>query len=101
MTTSTNARRPGTLRLSLPLKSRSETGSSSETGRSRTTPSRESAGEPNTASSAERPTSVELLTGTSVPIQPPSHWVKGQLLNLKRYTDGSFRCSLLGEDEPY
>jgi hypothetical protein len=28
----------------------------------------------------------------------PSHWLPGQLLDLKRYADGSFRATLLGEE---
>lgn len=28
----------------------------------------------------------------------PSHWLPGQLLDLKRYTDGSCRATLLGEE---
>lgn len=27
----------------------------------------------------------------------PPHWIPGQLLDLKRYGDGTFRASLLGE----
>lgn len=27
----------------------------------------------------------------------PPHWVPGQLLDLKRFTDGSYRATLLGE----
>jgi hypothetical protein len=27
----------------------------------------------------------------------PSHWLPGQLLDLRRFTDGSFRATLLGE----
>lgn len=29
----------------------------------------------------------------------PSHWIKGQLLDLKRYGDGSYKATLMGEDE--
>lgn len=34
------------------------------------------------------------------PTEPtyPAGWVKGQLLDLKRFTDGSYRATLLGED---
>ena len=28
----------------------------------------------------------------------PAHWIVGQLLDLKRYSDGSFRATLLGEE---
>jgi hypothetical protein len=28
----------------------------------------------------------------------PAHWIKGQLLDLKRFTDGSYRATLLGEE---
>lgn len=28
----------------------------------------------------------------------PKHWIPGQLLDLKKFTDGSFRATLLGED---
>lgn len=28
----------------------------------------------------------------------PSHWIKGQLLDLKRFTDGTYRATLLGEE---
>lgn len=28
----------------------------------------------------------------------PAHWIKGQLLDLQRYGDGSFRATLLGEE---
>lgn len=28
----------------------------------------------------------------------PFHWLPGQLLDLKRYTDGSCRATLLGEE---
>ena len=28
----------------------------------------------------------------------PPHWLPGQLLDLKRYGDGSFRATLLGEE---
>ncbi len=28
----------------------------------------------------------------------PSHWIKGQLLDLKRFADGSYRATLLGEE---
>ena len=28
----------------------------------------------------------------------PSHWIPGQLLDLKRFTDSSYRATLLGED---
>lgn len=31
----------------------------------------------------------------------PSEWVKGQLLDLKRYSDGTFTAVLLGEDPAY
>ena len=31
-------------------------------------------------------------------VKHPAHWVKGQLLDLKRYTDGTYRCTLLGEE---
>jgi hypothetical protein len=27
----------------------------------------------------------------------PEHWIPGALLDLKRFTDGSYRCTLLGE----
>lgn len=34
-------------------------------------------------------------------VEVPSHWLKGQLLDLKRYTDGSYKATLLGdEDDP-
>jgi hypothetical protein len=29
---------------------------------------------------------------------PPAHWLPGQLLDLKRFTDGSYRATLLGEE---
>lgn len=29
----------------------------------------------------------------------PKHWIRGQLLDLKRFTDGSYTARLLGEDE--
>ena len=28
----------------------------------------------------------------------PEHWIPGQLLDLKRFSDGSFRATLLGEE---
>lgn len=28
----------------------------------------------------------------------PAHWIPGQLLDLKRFIDGSFRATLLGEE---
>lgn len=28
----------------------------------------------------------------------PAHWLPGQLLDLKRYTNGSYRATLLGEE---
>jgi hypothetical protein len=28
----------------------------------------------------------------------PPHWLPGQLLDLKRYTNGSYRATLLGEE---
>jgi hypothetical protein len=28
----------------------------------------------------------------------PTHWLHGQLLDMKRFTDGSFRATLLGEE---
>ena len=28
----------------------------------------------------------------------PSHWIPGQLLDLKRFTDGTYRATLLGEE---
>lgn len=28
----------------------------------------------------------------------PEHWIPGSLLNLTRYSDGSYRACLLGED---
>lgn len=31
-------------------------------------------------------------------ISVPSHWIPGQLLDLKRFTDSSYRATLLGED---
>jgi hypothetical protein len=31
-------------------------------------------------------------------IEYPSHWLPGQLLDLKRFTDGSCRATLLGEE---
>ena len=34
---------------------------------------------------------------TPLPAYPP-HWNKGQLLDLKKFTDGSARATLLGED---
>jgi hypothetical protein len=29
----------------------------------------------------------------------PSHWLKGQLLDLRRFTDGSYRATLLGDED--
>jgi hypothetical protein len=29
----------------------------------------------------------------------PSHWIKGQLLDLKKYNDGTARAWLMGDDE--
>jgi hypothetical protein len=29
----------------------------------------------------------------------PSHWIKGSLLDLKRYGDGSYRAFLLGDGD--
>jgi hypothetical protein len=31
-------------------------------------------------------------------IKTPAHWIKGQLLDLKRYGDGTYRAVLLGEE---
>ena len=28
----------------------------------------------------------------------PSHWIKGQLLDLKRFANGTYRATLLGEE---
>ena len=28
----------------------------------------------------------------------PAHWIQGQLLDLKRFADGSYRATLLGEE---
>jgi hypothetical protein len=28
----------------------------------------------------------------------PAHWTPGQLLDLRRFTDGSYRCTVLGEE---
>jgi hypothetical protein len=44
-----------------------------------------------------------VLQGGIVPVLPPTtpahppHWTRGQLLDLKRFTDGSYRATLLGE----
>lgn len=28
----------------------------------------------------------------------PSHWIRGQLIDLRRYSDGTFKAVLLGEE---
>jgi hypothetical protein len=33
------------------------------------------------------------------PINYPPHWLPGQLLDLKRYIDGSYRATLLGDND--
>lgn len=32
-------------------------------------------------------------------VNVPPHWIKGQLLDLKRYTDGTYSARLLGDDD--
>lgn len=32
------------------------------------------------------------------PINVPAHWIKGSLLDLKRFSDGSYQATLLGEE---
>lgn len=29
----------------------------------------------------------------------PPHWIKGQLLDLKRYADGTYKATLLGDND--
>jgi hypothetical protein len=31
----------------------------------------------------------------------PREWIRGQLLNVERYTNGSFKMMLLGTEEPH
>lgn len=41
---------------------------------------------------------AELAPTTPDQVKHPAHWTKGQLLDLKRFTDGSYRATLLGEE---
>jgi hypothetical protein len=38
-----------------------------------------------------------MFADTKSMIDIPSHWIKGQLLDLKKYTNGTARAYLLGE----
>jgi hypothetical protein len=31
----------------------------------------------------------------------PAHWTPGQLLDLRKFTDGSYRCTILGEEPDF
>lgn len=57
----------------------------SEEQRSRVMPLKASTGEIDTASGVPK--------GTS-----PASWIKGQLLDLRRFKDGSYKATLLGEE---
>jgi len=39
-----------------------------------------------------------MSPGWNVRSDVPAHWIPGQLLDLKRFADGSYRATLLGED---
>jgi hypothetical protein len=38
------------------------------------------------------------VNGSAVAHDCPPHWRRGQLLDLKRFSDGTYRATLLGEE---
>src|SRR5271154_4494746 len=81
--TSTNAPKPGIPKRSYVRKLNPGMKSSSEAKRSTDTPLKVSGGETNTVSG------VPSVTW-------PESWIKGQLLDVRRFSDGSFRVYELG-----